>query len=194
MRYIFGFIFIVAIVEASYADVQRSDSWTLPLTLSDANTSISFTVDSTWVEVHGSTSNVYGTVTRDATGRTYVQVELPVTSFDTKNESRDEHLREVMAVERFPKVVYKGSLSETTCNQVANVPCQIVIDGALSIRESTQPVRLNAEFRHQDTTTDLITADTVIDWSTYGVEDPSILIARLKKDVHIQLSIKLPRT
>jgi polyisoprenoid-binding protein YceI len=106
-NYILSTFFIIGMISTAcnYATADSGvSSWFLPLTLSDKNTTIAFTLDSTWHTVQGTTSGVSGLAElQDGEDPTslHVQVQIPVETFDTDNSMRDSKLRKIMTADKF---------------------------------------------------------------------------------------------
>lgn len=93
-------------------------------------------------KVRGAFTGVSGTVTvaEDVTAST-VAVEIDPASVDTRDASRDEHLRsaDFLDVEAFPTVTYAGTALHRDGGGW-------VLDGDLTIKGQSRPVRLDVEF------------------------------------------------
>ncbi|MCC6954222.1 MAG: YceI family protein, partial [Deltaproteobacteria bacterium] len=84
-----------------------------PVELNRSNSEVTFTVDSTWHEIHGTVGDVRGKVWLERPAdlsSLKVDVQLPVGSFDTDNGRRDTRMREVLLAEQFPDVHFEGAL------------------------------------------------------------------------------------
>ncbi len=177
--------------------VVAAEAWSLPSTINDTNTTVTFDVDSTWHAVHGTTSQVTGTIRqRDPADPLSIEVDLtiPVGSFNTNWESRDERLAQVIGADQFKQVRFTSSKLLATCHplRVQNERhCSGTLAGTLTIRDVTRPIALPVEVvRSQGK--DTITGKLAVRWGDYDVEDPSILIARLDPTVTITYSTEVP--
>ena len=188
-----SFFAILISAKESFAQVPP---WQLPLILSDSNTSVSFSVESTWHTVHGVCTSVDGIVANTDARNTKtisVDVKIPVNKFDTESESRDENLRKVMAAEQFPFVHFKSTSFVSDCAQSKfQEICHGTLGGEIGIREVAKPIELQVKIT-PDSKTFNIEANTSLNWDEFGVEDPSILIAKLDKKVDIKIKLVLPR-
>lgn len=171
--------------------------WELPQQLSDTNTTVTFEVDSTWHLIKGVTSQIDGRVwladSKDPLS-IRAQVRFPVVDFATGNDSRDERMREVMDSERAPYVTLDLDSFQPTCAPevyAAQTPCSVRLDARLSIRGHQKPLALTATLTQASGKSSLV-GDTRLSWADFGVEDPSILIARLDPEVAISFSVRLP--
>ena len=175
------------------AAIAQSDSRNLRFNLNDDNTKISFEVDSTWVLVHGSTSDINGNYTIKTVADTRTlsgEVNIPLTSFKTGSESRDEHLQEVMAADKFKFVKVeieevKSDCFPTTINKDIK-SCSGFIVAKLTIRDVTKLVELPYSISKNEQNEFIISGELPINWAEYNVEDPSILIAKLEPVVKVK--------
>jgi hypothetical protein len=170
--------------------------WPFPAELTDQNTSVRFDLDTTWHYVHGVAPGVVGRVElADPSDPLALsgQVRLPVAKFDTKDDDRDDTIREVMAEAQYPWVsVTFGRLSET-CHPRRLQPegaCDGVMAAKLKIRSTEREIPLPFRITLKD---GRYTAegDLTVNWLSYGVEDPSILIARVKPTVDVHYRVEL---
>jgi len=169
--------------------------WSLPQPISDENTAVTFEVDSTWHTVHGTTSGLMGQVSRTPEGAVVVDVELPVSKLDTDNESRDEKLRRCMDEPAFPRVKLQAIDSGGRCPEAdvaADERCRGELRGSLTIRDVTRAIALPFEGGWEGGRF-VLQGMTSFDWSTFGVEDPSILIAKVDEvvKVHYRFALSL---
>ena len=93
-------------------------------------------------KVRGAFSGVTGTVTvgEDVTDST-VEVEIDPTTVDTRDAQRDEHLRsnDFFGTEDHPTITYRST-------GIRKDGSDWVLDGELTVKGVTQPVRLDVEF------------------------------------------------
>jgi polyisoprenoid-binding protein YceI len=93
-------------------------------------------------KVRGAFSGVSGTVTvAEAIGDSKVEVEIDPATIDTRDAGRDEHLRsaDFFGTEEHPAITYVSS-------SLRKDGADWVLDGDLTIKGVTQPVRLDVEF------------------------------------------------
>jgi hypothetical protein len=103
-------------------------------------------------------------------------------------------MREVMDSERAPYITLDLNSFEPTCAQevyAAQSPCSVRLDARLSIRGHEKPLTLTAILTKDSKYTRLV-GDTRLTWVDLGVEDPSILIAKVDPEVAISFSVHLP--
>ncbi len=189
--------FLAASLAAITPDLASAQSWSLPAQLNDLNTAVSFEVDSTWHLVQGTTSNVTGSVRQqDPADPLSIEVDLtiPVASFDTDWDARDEKLTVVMAAEQFAQVHFRSTRLSADCHPLKvknDGRCSGFLQGFLTIRDVTLPVSLPVEIVRSGNS-DTITGKLTLQWADYHVEDPSILIAKLDPTVTIAYSTEVP--
>lgn len=189
-------IFFICLTGILCIRVAAAEPWNLPADLTPTNTSVEFEVDSTWHLVRGTVREIEGTVRVEGPEEGKVvqgRVVMPIRSFDTTNSSRDKKLRKVMHAETVPSVVFtfEQSLAEL-CRDFkadAGASCRFELAGELGISGVVRPVVLQVELSHRDGGYSF-EGETTIRWRDFGVEDPSILIARVAEEVKIHVTIK----
>ncbi len=171
--------------------------WSLPQTLSDENTKITFEVDSTWHLVKGRTSGVTGKVwladPRDELS-VHARFDLPVARFDTDGEMRDERMREVMDSEHVPYVSLSVDSLRPSCDPASFATtqrCPAELAARLTIRGTERPMKLQGTLENRGSEI-VLTGDSRFSWLDFGVEDPSILVAKLDPEVVVTYSVSIP--
>ena len=168
-----------------------------PLVLDSTNTEVSFEVDSTWHLIHGEAKELSGKIWFEREGEPEsgkLEIRFPVNSFDTDNSSRDERLRQVMASSQFPDVVFHGEKYLPGCKLESladGQSCNGKLLGKIKIRETEAPLELHVTTTKKGLEL-LFHGQTALEWERFGVEDPSILIAKLKNRVEIAVDVRLP--
>lgn len=204
MKFLPCFICLLTLfpVHQSLADsLSGVSSWFLPQALSDQNTKIRFEVDSTWHLVNGTTSDVSGTIELAEKGNpssVRASLQLPVAKLSTDSESRDERMREVMFESEHPFVKFEGKSLSGGCTPalvLRDGSCSDTLRGELSIVAETRSVEIPITISSSIPEGFLVRGKLPFKWADYGVEDPSILIARLDPvaTVFFELSL-LPET
>lgn len=167
-------------------------AWNLPNEISDSNTQVHFEVDSTWHTVHGKVSKITGKSwlsNPNDLSSVNAEIHFPIINFDTDNSSRDKKMREVMAADKFPDVVLNlhGMDPTRIClpNQVSETNgCESLLLGSLSIHGITRELKLGVKItKEQDGYS--VSGSLPFEWASFGVEDPSILIAKLDPTVTV---------
>ncbi|MDD2941475.1 MAG: YceI family protein [bacterium] len=195
-RFVVIFLVFVAAGISSPTLCEAEDSWQLPETLDDTNAQVRFTVDSTWHTVRGVTSGLEGKIWIEDSSdikSLRAEISLPVGEFNTDGESRDERMREVMQAEKFSFVNLQVKSVKKLCQPsliLPERPCQVLLDSELKIRNVSKTLVVNAKiFREKDGY--WVRGSFPLLWSDYGVEDPSIIIAKLDKTVNVEFAVKL---
>ena len=173
-----------------------AEPWNLPQLLTAANTKVTFEVDSTWHLVKGEAKHIDGRVWLEDPKdfkSIRAKVRLPVSAFDTGKEGRDEKMRRVMHTDAAPDVIFSFEQSIDICDPKlvsAAAPCRVELPGELIINNVIKNVVVHAEIEKLADAF-RITGTTLFKWSDFGVEDPSILIAKLDEDVKVDFVVSL---
>lgn len=171
--------------------------WNLPVAISDDNTSIRFEVDSTWHLVHGVAANSTGQIAlKEPADPTSVvlSLELPVAELDTENSKRDSRMREILLAENYPTITFSGAGLSRGCTPALvarDGVCEDFIKGELTILATTKEIELPLLIRMETGNAYVVTGSIPIRWAEYGVEDPSIFVARVDPVVTIYFSVSL---
>lgn len=169
--------------------------WNLPAGLDDKNSTVTFEVDSTWHRVEGKAPGVAGELhLLDEKDPSSVRgtVSVLVERFDTDSSRRDSRLREVMAATEFPKVTYTIEKVALGCaTPESSATCSVRSEGSLEIRGATRPFQMSGEITKAENGGYLLRLGGALRWEEFGVEDPSILIAKLAKDVAVSAVVVL---
>lgn len=189
---------LLSVCLASTAFAQPSvKNWYLPLEINDLNTQVRFEVDSTWHLVKGSTGNVSGEAhlaDENDPRSISASLSIPVASFDTDNSSRDEELRGVMFAEKYPAVVFSATKLKGDCTPalvLRDGKCEDSLIGELQIAAKKESIELPITILRTEGDRFRVEGKFPLRWADYGVEDPSIFIARLKPVVTIFFSVDL---
>lgn len=158
----------------------------LPLDLSDA--SVTFTLDTTFHEVHGTMavreSDIrFDPATRELSGR----VVVDATTASTDNKRRDRRMHgQVLESDRYPDIVFHPTAFEGT---LAPGESRIELIGAMEIHGASHEVRMPAEVRVSG---DSIagTATLTVPYVEWGMKDPSVLMFKASKEVVIELAFR----
>lgn len=180
------------------AQTAAAQGWNLPAELNDKNTKVGFQVDSTWHLIHGTTKGVTGKAwleNENDPSSVRAKVSLPVNSFNTDNSSRDSRMREVMQADKFNEVVFELVSLGEGCSPTAleSLPeCRVAGHGRITIRGVTHEVDLPMVVKLKAGTYQ-VAGTAKIKWPDFGVEDPSILVARLAKEVEVHFAVALAK-
>lgn len=171
-------------------------AWNLPAAINDANGHVAFDVDSTWHLIKGKT--------KDLTGKAWLEnpkdfrsvraeMQLPVESFNTGSESRDERMREVMHAEAYPTVSFSLRNIRGLCAP-ESIPdkgvCPVTFEGSLTMSNTTKQIEIPATVS-RDGRNFVMAGNVDILWPEFGIEDPSMLIARLDHTAKVAFNLTL---
>jgi polyisoprenoid-binding protein YceI len=161
------------------------------LPLSPSNTTIAFTLDSTWHTVHGKANKFSGSVHGDqswALPSLSGTVSIAVPNLDTDNSMRDKKMQQVMHASEHPTILFTFQGGHGDCSTTSAEGCRGEIPGTLTISNTSHPVVLAVEYHNQQ---GRLTVDgsTTLRWADFGVEDPSILIARVDPEITIAITV-----
>jgi polyisoprenoid-binding protein YceI len=172
--------------------------WQLPQKLSDANTTVHFEVASTWHLLRGTTAGIEGKAWLTNPGddlSVNATLNLPVARFSTGGEMRDERMREVMDEEHSHYVTLMVDSLVPKCSVQKfheTADCDVDVYSRLSIRGNERKLLLHGILRDTGDSIELV-GNVRFSWLDFGVEDPSILVAKLEPYVSVEYSVKLPR-
>ncbi|MCB0339139.1 MAG: YceI family protein, partial [Bdellovibrionales bacterium] len=171
-------------------------TWYLPSGLTDSNTTVEFNVDSTWHMVEGKTAGVEGSakLADNSDPRTLVvEVKLPVAKFDTDSSKRDREMRDVMAEKEFPFVSFESTSPLAQCVPaivLRDGSCEDILKGVLQIRDVKKDILIPIVISNIGDSFE-VTGAIPVKWAEFGVEDPSIFIARLDSTVNVNFKVVL---
>lgn len=178
-----------------FADAQPVN---LPAELNSTSMTIEFDVDTTWHTVHGVAKDLAGRVWFEIPsdpGSIRASLTIPVSALDTGSESRDDEMRDSMESNRFPSIHVEMPRISPSCDVRALVvgsACTYATKGTVTIRDVTLPIALEGDVNREARGTLLVKGSTHLDWSAFGVKDPSILIAKVNEEVKIRFVMTLP--
>ncbi len=178
----------------------QAQHWNLPAPLTSQSMEITFELDTTWHTVEGKVKELSGAarLVNPKDPRTITaSLSIPVSALDTDSESRDEEMRESMEASRFPSITVTVPSLSPGCEErsiTADATCPYSSQGAVTIRDVTLPIQLSGTIRRGDAGSLIVEGNTSLDWSLFGVKDPSILIAKVDEQVKIAFRILLPDT
>ncbi|GAA2449113.1 YceI family protein [Actinomadura vinacea] len=114
-----------------------------------AHSEITFTVRHLMTTVRGSFTGFEGELrVADDPMASAARAEISMASIDTRSAERDAHVRsaDFLDVERYPSMTFTGTgVERATVGRRARTP-RFHLDGDLTIRDVTRPVRLLVEF------------------------------------------------
>jgi polyisoprenoid-binding protein YceI len=196
MRHPFGAVLGLLLLVVAAAPVCAQPM--LPHTLTPENFQLRFEVDSTWHMVHGKVAQREGRAylrKENDFSSLSVEARFAVASFDTDNSSRDERLREVMKAGSHPQVEVKLEARGDPCSLqtfAVGAACSQEFFGTLSIAGISKQVVIPVRFSRTEPGQLSAEGSLAFAWAEYGVEDPSIFIARLNPTVSVHFNLKVP--
>jgi hypothetical protein len=122
------------------------------------------------------------------------QFDLPIARFDTDGEMRDKRMREVMDSDHVPSVSLFLDSVCSSCDPAsfaATQSCPAEIVARLTIRGTERPMKLQGILEKRGSEI-VLTGDSRFSWLDFGVEDPSILVAKLDPTVVVTYSVSIP--
>ena len=170
--------------------------WNLPSTLNEANTEISFEVDSNFHLIRGRSNKLLGSAwLSDGKNPFSVtsDVVVPVSALLTQDESDVPTFHAMMEKERFPEVRVKinGTGQHCTPEEVQHAPCATTLQTQVTIRDISKQMNIPVTLqRHQQSY--VITGTHSFEWASFGIEDQSPFLVVLDPEVNVSFRIELP--
>ena len=149
---------------------------------------IGFTLDATLHKVEGLFKLQGGTITFDpATGEASGRVVITAASGETHNDKRDRKMHEkVLESSLFPEIVFVPERIEGTYLPAGD--SEVRIRGAMEIHGARHEVVIAARI-HQENGRLSGTAGLTIPYVAWGMEDPSVFMFRVAKEVLVSLDL-----
>ena len=192
MKNHFSLLLLIGVI--FFSSIVQADSWNLPSGLDDQNTTISFEVDTTWHTVNGTTKGITGKAhlnDHNDPNSVNAEIVLPIAKFDTDSESRDEELRESMHAEVHPDVRFDVTSLKGSCTPLIVTeenPCKTIVVGTLLINGLSDQLEIPALI--EKVVDDYkITGKITFNWLKFGIDDPSILVAKVDPEVTVSFTL-----
>lgn len=154
------------------------------LTLDPAMSKVSFTLDTTFHEVHGTMALTAGTIRFDTeTGEASGEITVDSTRTATGNRKRDETMHaDVLESARYPTIAFRVHHVEGALADPGESELHIV--GVMSLHGSDHPMTLAAAVESSGGRVrgELKFEIPYVEW---GMHDPSFLVARAAKSVDL---------
>ena len=157
----------------------------MPIEIDTSNTEVVFSLGTTWHTVTGIAKRVDGRIwLNDSADFTSVEGRstIAVRDLDSDNSLRDEKMRDVMDEERFNDITVHLKEVTKICDPAKmqlNETCEIVLLCDLTIRDITKEVVVAGNIALSEKGY-IVTAAVDLEWAEFGIEDPSILVARVE--------------
>lgn len=190
-------IFIITFMAGNSFSESPKVTWDLPMSLSDENTKVGFEVDSTWHLVKGTTAGIKGEASltdKNDSSSVKIYISLPVEKFDTDNGMRDSKMKKVMHADKSPLVIFEGQGLTKKCTPeilIEKESCEDLIFGTLTINSTKKNIKLPVEIKKNSGNQVSVAGNIIFNWLEYGIEDPSILIAKVRSAVKVLFEVKL---
>ena len=142
--------------------------------------------------VHSFTGNISWNEEKGISSATGILI-IPVSSFDTKNKSRDKKMYEYcMETTKYPTITF-------TLASVGNIPLTLhqnstystTLFGKLTIKHIALPVQLPVQFTLKEKHLS-VQGSYTLNWKDYNVKDPSFLLIQLSKNMKLLWYITVP--
>jgi polyisoprenoid-binding protein YceI len=171
--------FTMALPATSAAEVLR---------LEPSSTKVGFSLGSTLHEVEGIFELTGGEIEFDtATGAASGRVVVSALSGDTANKRRDKKMHnKVLESATFPEIVFVPHHLDGTLHPQGE--SEVRLQGTIQIHGARHDIDIPAVVRmEQGRLTG--TAEFSIPFVAWGMEDPSVFLFRVKKEVHVALDL-----
>ena len=157
------------------------------LTLDPAACALTFLLDTTFHEVHGTMKVKGGSIRFDpSTGAASGEITVDATSAETGNGRRDKTMHgDILESAKFPAIVFKverveGALPGAT-------PGDLKLHGVMSMHGGVHPVVMPASVRIEAGTVHA-EAHLSVPYVEWGLKDPSFLFIRAEKTVEVTIT------
>jgi hypothetical protein len=127
-------------------------------------------------------------------------IEIPIAQLHTGSSGRDSEMREVMHAASHPKIIYalkEIRARDPACRlqdvalDAAGKECPFTAAGMLTIAGNTRRIEASLQVTHAPAGLAVV-GRVPLAWADYGVDDPSILVARLDSIVTVTFSTVIP--
>jgi len=159
---------------------------TLTFTLDPAATTIELHFGATMHSVDGTLRAKEGTIELDpSSGHATGRIVLDATSAQTGNARRDQKMHnKILESPKYPEMVFTIERVSGTVNPAGR--SELELHGSLDMHGARHPIDLVATARAEG---ERITATgrVTIPYLDWGMEDPSFLVLRVEKQVHVEI-------
>jgi len=156
------------------------------VTLDPGESQVTFTLDTTFHEVHGTMALSGGEIRFDpATGAASGEVVVDAKRAETGNDKRDKKMHEeVLETGRFPSIVFRPERVEGAV--APSGPSTVRISGVLKLHGADHPMTLEVKVETNGSRVagELEMQIPYVEW---GMEDPSFFVARAAKTVSVRV-------
>lgn len=158
-----------------------------------ARSEIAWELDASLRGVHSRTRQLSGTARVVDAGEDGIRLEgrleIDAASFETGSARRDRTLHdESLATDEHPRIVFSPRRIYRTSSWAEDEA--LAIEGDLSIRGVTQPVRVPVTLTRRGERL-VVDGTTRLQWADYGVPDPSSFLYRVRPEVLVTAHLEL---
>ncbi len=156
------------------------------LTLDPSGCTLTFLLDTTFHEVHGTMKVTGGTIRFDpATGAASGEIAVDAVSAETGNGRRDKTMHgDILESGRFPKIVFKVERVEGPLP--GSTPGDLKLHGVMTMHGADHPVTMPASVRIEAGVA-RAEAHLTVPYVEWGLADPSFLFVRAAKTVEVSI-------
>lgn len=169
-------------------------AWTSPstagvLVLDPAASHVTFLLDATLHEVHGSFGLLAGEIRFDpAAQRASGRVVLDARSAETGLSSRDNNLKtKVLESDRYPEIVFTPERLEI--GPRSEEEAEVTIRGQVEIHGSREALAFPAHVTREGEGV-RVQADFQVPYVAWGLRDPSVFILKVAPEVSVHLDVR----
>ncbi|TKJ32262.1 YceI family protein [Blastococcus sp. CCUG 61487] len=142
--------------------------------------------------VAGSTEQVEGTVVVEDGALTSAEVTVDIASIATDNGRRDSYFRDsVMDVARYPTAVFTVT-EPVELPELTGTPVAIPVTGDLTVKGTTQPVRVELSAVRTPDGVD-VSGSIPVTFADHGVEPPRLGFVRVEDTGSVEFLLRLTR-
>lgn len=148
---------------------------------------MSFTLRATAHTVDGSFEVRSGEIVFDENGRAEGRVVIDARSGDTGNERRDRKMHDdVLESERYPTFVFEPSRFEGELPEAGEG--KLVLLGHLTLHGTRREVAIPTSLTRKGSTVEA-SGEFEVPYVEWGLEDPSVFLLRVAKEVQVRITL-----
>ena len=116
---------------------------------------------------------------------------VKIKDFNFKRDLMRTHFNEIyMESDRYPRAVFKGSISNLDTNKISSEGIVLPINGKIKIHGVTQNITVNALIKKMARSLQ-ITTDFNLNTDDFKIEIPTMILPKISKTVHTHLNCTL---
>jgi polyisoprenoid-binding protein YceI len=159
------------------------------LSVDPAQSVVRFHVSHQLHQVEGESRHIEGrALTRDD-GTLIAMVRIPVTSFQSGDANRDEHMQETLEVGKFPFVILKGLAHLGPGSQLPSGP--LVMEGQIEFHGVVRPVKVPLAVDFLSDGLFRVRGNFEVSLDSFGIERPSLLFIKIADTCQIEVDFML---